>query len=151
MSFSDIASRANGPAIEASWFNAIRTAGIALESFLGSVTGLTSFTVVNNQASAANVTGLLFNGTTVKMAIVDYRVRRNTTGAGATERVQGGSMVALYASTAGTWSLTPGPQAGDDAGVTFTITAGGQVQYISDSQTGTADESVLKYTVRSLA
>jgi len=151
MAFSDIAVRTNGPAITATWFNAIRTAGIALESFLGSITGLTSFTIVNNQAAAADVTGLLFNGTSVKIAIIDYRIRRNTTGGGATERVQGGSMVALYKPTAGTWSLTPGPQSGDDAGVTFSITAGGQVQYISDNQTGTADESILKYTVRSLA
>lgn len=134
----------------AEWFNALRTAGIAFESFLGSVTGLTTFTIANNQ-SVTDVTGLLFNGTTVKMAIIDYRIRRNTTGGGATERVQGGSMVAMYSPTAGTWSLTPGPQAGDDAGVTFTITAGGQVQYASDNQTGTADESILKYTVRSIA
>ena len=151
MAFSDVPSRVNGPPIEASWFNALRTAGIALESFLGSVIGLTTFTIANNQAAAADVTGLLFNGTSVKMAIIDYRIRRNTTGGGATERVQGGSMVALYAAAAGTWSLTPGPQSGDDAGVTFTITAGGQVQYVSDSQTGTADESILKYTVRSIA
>ena len=151
MSFSAIPERANGPSIMAEWFNALRTAGIAFESFLGTVTGLTSFTIANNQAAAADVTGLLFNGTTVKMATIDYRIRRNTTGGGATERVQGGSMIALYSAAAGTWSLTPGPQAGDDAGIAFTITAGGQVQYTSDSQTGTADESILKYTVRSIA
>lgn len=151
MSFSDIPSRENGPAITATWFNAIRTAGIALESFLGTVTGLTSFTIANNQAAAADVTGLLFNGTSVKMAIVDYRIRRRTTGGGAEERVQGGSFVALYKATAATWSITPGPQSGDDAGVEFSITNAGQVQYVSDNQAGTPDESILKYTVRALA
>lgn len=151
MAFSDIPARENGPAIEASWFNALRTAGIALEAFLGSVIGLTTFTIANNQAAPANVTGLSFNGTSVKMAVIDYRIRRNTTGAGATERVQGGSMVAMYSAAAGTWSLTSQAQSGDDAGVSFSITAGGQVQYVSDSQTGTADESVLKFTGRLIA
>jgi hypothetical protein len=151
MSFSSIPTRLNGPSIMAEWFNALRTAGIAVESFLGTVTGLTTFTIVNNQVAAANVTGLLFDGTTVKMAVVDYRIRRRTSGGGADERVQGGSFVALYKPTAATWSITPGPQSGDDAGVTFSITNAGQVQYVSDNQSGTADESILKYTVRALA
>lgn len=151
MSFADIPSRSNGPAIMAEWFNAIRTAGVALESFFGTVTGLTSFTIANNQAAAADITGLLFDGTSVKMAVVDYRIRRRTSGGGADERVQGGSFVALYKQTAATWSITPGPQSGDDAGVEFSITNAGQVQYVSDNQSGTADESILKYTVRALA
>jgi hypothetical protein len=151
MSFADIPSRSNGPAITATWFNSIRTAGIALESFLGTITGLTTFTIVNNQVAAADVTGLLLNSTNVKMAVIDYRIRRRTSGGGADERVQGGSMVALYKQTAATWSLTPGPQSGDDAGVEFSITNAGQVQYVSDNQSGTPDESILKYTVRALA
>ena len=151
MSFVDIPTRSNGPAITATWFNAIRTAGVLLEGFLGTVTGLTSFTLANNQAAAADVTSLLFNSTDVKMAIIDYRIRRRTTGGGADERVQGGSMVALYKQTAATWSLTPGPQSGDDAGVEFSITNAGQVQYVTDNQSGTPDESILKYTVRALA
>ena len=151
MSFSAIPLRENGPAITAAWFNSIRTAGMALESFLGTLTGLTTFTIANNQSVAADVTDLVFNGTSVKMAIIDYRIRRRTTGGGADERVQGGSMVALYKQTAGTWSLTPGPQSGDDAGVEFSITNAGQVQYVSDNQSGTPDESILKYTVRALA
>ena len=151
MSFSAIPTRSNGPAITATWFNSIRTAGIALENFLGTFTGLTSFTIANNQSVAADVTGLLLDGASVKMAIIDYRIRRRTTGGGGEERVQGGSIVALYKQTAATWSITPGPQSGDDAGVEFSITNAGQIQYTSDNQAGTPDESVLKYTVRALA
>lgn len=151
MSFSDIPVRENGPQrVEPRGIN-LRTAGIAIESFLGSVIGLTTFTIANNQSAAANVTGLAFDGASVKVAIIDFRIRRNTISSGAQERVQAGTMLAVYKQTAGTWSLTALSQAGDDAGVEFSITSGGQVQYTSDDQSGTPDESILKYTVRTIA
>lgn len=147
----DYAARENGPPITAGWFNPLRSAIIAIENYLGTLVGLTAFTIANNQSSAADVTGLLFNGTNVKVAIVDFRIRRNTTGGGATERVQTGQVAFFYKPTAATWDYSMGSQYGDDAGVAFSITNAGQVQYTSDNQSGTADESVLKYTVRTLA
>lgn len=150
MSFSSIPLRENGVSIQYSWFNVLRTAGLALESFLGSFVEPTSFTIANNQGSAANVTGLSFDGSSVKVAFIDYRIRRNTTGGGATERVQVGTLIAHYKATAATWTLTAGVTAGDDAGVEFTITNLGQIQYTSDNQGGTPDESLFKYTVRTL-
>ncbi len=151
MSFGTVPVRSNGDNVDAGWWNALRTAGILIENFLGTVIGLTSFTIVNSQVSAADVTGLLFAGADVKAAIIDYRIRRYSTGGSGEERVEVGSMIASYKAAAATWTLTTLASAGDDAGVTFSITSGGQVQYTSDTLPGTPGESIMKFTARTMA
>lgn len=146
MSFSTIPVRTNGPQILASWFNALRTAGMALESFLGGgFIGATEFTIANGQASAANVTGLSFSGASYRTVVIYYQVYRNTTGGSGVERVQSGMMIANYKTVAATWEITMGPAVGD-AGVEFSITSAGQVQYVSDTQAGTPATSKMTFT-----
>lgn len=150
--FTAIPVRENGLDIEAGWFNALRLAGITIaNAVLGAVfIEETSFTVANNQVAAANVTGLVFSGATVRSAVVDYYVYRNTTGGGATELAEAGKMVLAYKTVAASWELALGPSVGD-AGMLFSVTAVGQVQYTSTNITGTAATSKMKFKATSMA
>lgn len=149
MSFSDISYRTNGQKILYSWFDALKVAGMIIESWLGSgFVSETSFTIANNQSSAANVTGLLLDSATVGSAFIDYDVYRKTTSSGATELKEVGTYLATYKSVAATWTLTPVGMGGEDSGVVLSITSAGQVKYTSTNITGTADTSRMKYKVR---
>lgn len=110
------------------------------------------FDIVNNQSSAADITGMIFNKTGVSQAFVDFLVQRVTTGGGAVELIETGILVCSYNPTADDWNInvlnidTP-----DDSGVTFSITSAGQVQYTSTNEGGTASISKLFWRARTLA
>lgn len=87
----------------------------------------TSFTIANNVSSAANVTGLNFDPSVVRGAIVDYSIYRSSSNPN--ELSETGTMYLAYKSTAATWELAQ--TYGGSSGVTFTITNGGQVKYTS--------------------
>lgn len=91
-----------------------------------------SFTVANNQGSAANVTGLSFSGASVKAVSIQYRIRRSTD---TNELAETGTIRLVYKDTADTWFIDQ-TYAGEDSGVTFTVTSGGQVQYTSTNVSG---------------
>ena len=111
-----------------------------------------SFALVNNQSSAANITGLKFNHKKVSMAAIDYCVQRVTTSTGAVELTEAGLLYAVYEPTSEDWALQAMTGAGpDDAGITFTITAAGQVQYTTTNITGTAYLSRIFWRARTLA
>ncbi len=109
----------------------------------------TAFTLANNQSSAADVTGLLFDGTLTQSFVVEYFIYRKTTSTGATELSSRGMMIGAYSPVAATWEMSVGPQVGD-AGITFSITAAGQVQYSSTNITGTASVSKMTSFKRTL-
>lgn len=89
---------------------------------------ITSATLSNNQAVAANVPGLVFNAGSVQAIRVDYLVIREGT---ATD-TEHGYLEANYNGT--DWKIT---QDGiGDVGVYFTINASGQVQYTSSDWAG---------------
>jgi hypothetical protein len=142
MSFGAITDRANGANIPASWFNTLRDAGVALENFLGGgFVAETSFTIANIQVAPANVTGLVFNSASYKGAQVFVEVRRRT---GTNESVSIGRLLLFYRENTAAWDLVD-ELGGDDDGVTFTITAGGQVQYISDNMSGSGYVGTMKF------
>lgn len=133
--FSDIPIRENGQIFYHHWFNALRTAGMAIESFLGSgYIAESSVTVANGQAVAANVTSLLFSSSSVKSAVIWGTVRRKTA---SNEVVSVGVLKVIYRAATSTWELTD-ELGGDDDGVTFTITSAGQVQYTSNTVSGSS-------------
>ena len=107
------------------------------------------FTIANNQSSAANVTGLLLDGTVQRSAFIFYSIYRNTTGGGATELSECGVLLATFKTVASSWEFVPLGSVGD-AGVTLTITSGGQVQYTSSNITGTAATSKMSFFVMDL-
>jgi hypothetical protein len=152
MSFSTIPVRSNDDKVDVGWWNILRTEGIALAAWLGSAFAAeTQFTVANNQVAAASVTGLLFAGASVRSFEADVQIYRNTTGGGATELSARCKLIGTYKTVAASWDLTVSNVTGEEivdfgpAGLLFSITSAGQVQYTSSNMTGTAATSKLKF------
>lgn len=105
----------------------------------------TTFAFANGQGSAANVTGLSVSSASLKMAEVTFHVHRKT----ATNEVRCTTkLYLLYKELTSTWVIGEQVNFGDDPGIVFTITAGGQVQYTSDTLAGSGytDDSSFRYT-----
>ncbi len=148
--FLSIPIRNNGEEVDDSWFNTLRAAGVDLESYIGSFIAETGFNIVNNQSSPANINGLIFDSTTQGAAFIDYEIYRNTTGGGATKRKEVGMLLVSYTpSGSPVWEIS-NPIFMGAAGVEFSITALGQVQYTSDNQSGTADVSRMRFKARAM-
>jgi stress response protein SCP2 len=144
MSFSAIPVRSNGEKFYYSWFNLLRTAGVALEGFLGAgYIGETSFTLANN-TGPANVTGLIIDKTLYKSAQIFAEVRRKTA---TNEAISNGKITIQYRDNTTTWELLDELN-GDDDGVVFTVNAStGQIQYTSDNMSGTGYSGTIKFKV----
>lgn len=153
--FAAIAVRLNNTQVDAGWWNILRLAGMTIESMFGAgAIGATTFAIANNQVGAVNVTGLLFSSAVSRSAEIGYQVRRLTTGGGAVEVVERGSLICTYNTLAAAWVLTYGASGGEAGGVAFTITSGGQVQYTSDNMSaGSYDtaNSLLTFSARTMA
>lgn len=108
----------------------------------GETTG--SFSLANNQATLADVTGLLFDGSTVRGAEIRYSIYRNSS---LTEEVTIGSIQIGYKTVAADWVITNDFQA-TNAGIVFDITNLGQVQYTSTNYGGTGYTGVLKFSYK---
>lgn len=88
----------------------------------------TTVSINNNVGpTPSNVAGLLFNTATVRSARIDYNIYRTLNAA--SELAETGIVQIVYKSIAGTWELSQ--EATGNAGVSFTITNAGQVQYTS--------------------
>lgn len=147
MKFADIPDRTPGK-VDVSWWNALKTAGKAIESFLGAgFVQETAFTIANNSGVAANVTGLVFDKTSYKSAIVSVEIRRKTD---TNESVCNGTLSLLYRDLAAAWEIVEN-LSGDSHGLTLSITSGGQVQYTSDNMTGANYSGKLKFKAISFA
>jgi hypothetical protein len=105
-----------------------------------------SFTVVNNQSSAASITGLLFSGLTTRAFSIDYSIYRQTDTA-SSALAQMGQLRGVYNTQSASWFMSD-DFSGQNAGVTFTITSGGQVQYTSSNITGANYAGTLKFVIR---
>ncbi len=98
------------------------------------------FTMANNQVAAANVTGLLLDATLWRSARVRLDISRRDTVL-ATELRWVGFLELIYRQVGTTWAIN-GLEGGGDvvsdlpAGITFTITAAGQVKYQSTNEAG---------------
>lgn len=105
-----------------------------IDNALGSITGTTGdiahtqFTAADNQASPANVTGFAFaNGTTRSFDALVSITR------GATYEVR--KIMGIQKAASWTFAETKN---GDNTGVEFTMTTGGQIQYTSTNTGSTA-------------
>ena len=89
----------------------------------------TEFALANNQ-SATDVTGLLFSSASFHRAVIEFSIRRRDDSA---EQDCAGRIVAIFKKDAATWDLqveySGDAESGRPCGVTFTITAAGQIQY----------------------
>lgn len=109
--------------------------------------GLDADDTINNGATNENVSGLLFDGTIHRAAKITYSIYRYTD---TEELSQVGDFKVLYKPIEGTWSLGADNYHGDNAGVTFTITSSGQVQYTSTSLLGANYGSKLQIKISEL-
>lgn len=111
----------------------------------------TTFTIDNNISTPTNVTGLLFSTATVRAAEIDYSVYRRTDSS-TSGNAESGKMTLIYdndAAPGSKWSLVTYGIAGN-AGVNFTITDAGQVQYESTNITGTNYSGTMKFRAKAL-
>lgn len=110
------------------------------------------FTIVNNQSTPADVTGLRFNKGGVSQAVFEYLIQRVTTGGSAIELIESGILIFVYRPTDDDWEIVVvNEEMPDDAGVDFTVTTDGQVQYTSSNESGNASISTLFYRARTIA
>lgn len=114
----------------------------ALASVGGDPTGNT--TIANNQSSAANVTGLSFNGASIRTAMIRYSIARATA---TVEKNCSGELEITYNTLSGVWSLS-NEASNSNAGVSFDVTNGGQVTYTSDSISGTGYVGTIRWSVK---
>lgn len=92
----------------------------------------TTFTVANNQSSAANVEGLVFNTGRVRSAAIPYTIYR-ISDSNPSGHAETGILRIVYDNDAGAgdkWQMSIGGLAGN-AGVSFSILDSGQLQYTS--------------------
>lgn len=94
--------------------------------------GQTSFSFANNQGSAANVTGLVFDHTVNNSVEATVAIRLQ---AGSNEVYSITKLYCQYKTNAATWVCTQVDN-GDLTGIIFSITSGGQVQYTSGNISG---------------
>lgn len=88
----------------------------------------TSFTVANNQVALADVTGLVFDGGTVRSAVVEYSVYR-ISDSNPSGFAESGTMRLTYDNNAATpWTMSQGDINGN-AEIYFDVTNSGQIQY----------------------
>jgi len=99
------------------------------------------FTIADAQSSQ-DVTGLSFDGTDFSAFRVLYSLNRRNDSQSAD---QVGEMFGVYRPESNDWLLETSWK-GEDAGVIFSITAAGQVQYTSDTYGGTGYAATLKAT-----
>lgn len=94
--------------------------------------------IANTQVSPADVTGLVFDKTKYYGARILFQINRQSDTA-LSERVANGELYVRYRAQSDSWEITEssvGSEA-DSHGVTFSITNAGQVQYVSDTLSGT--------------
>lgn len=108
--------------------------------FAESVVKTGSFALANNQAAAADVTGLTFSGT--RGGSVSLTVFIDATSDLAE------SFDILVIQKAASWEISVSSM-GDSSGVEFSITAGGQIQYTSTNISGFSS-SVSKWNATTL-
>ncbi len=140
------------PGSEPGWGADATDAMVEVAEVLATIQGVddiaeTTFNVANNISSAMDVVGLAFNPSTVRSAIVDYSLYRNTD---STELAERGSLNLIYKNGA-----TPGSKwsigrvlFGDDAGLSFTMTDAGQIQYTSTNLSGTGYAGEMKFEAK---
>ena len=107
----------------------------------------TAFNIANNQTTVQDVVGLAFNTGSARSAVVQYAIYRvsDSNPSGNTET---GEMHIVYDNNSG-WSIGLGGVVGT-AGVNFTITPSGQVQYVSTDIGNLNYTGVMKFKATSL-
>lgn len=143
-----IPTRNNGQRITKAWFNTIRTVLLGLMG--GGVSQEATFTLANNQSSAADITGLTFNKSLYCHYRIEYSFWRQTDTASSGVR-EYGEINAHYDHEADEWTMDVSPKGGGFGGITWSIdntdTDAAQPQYTSTNISGANYEGTLTYKI----
>ena len=106
-----------------------------------------TFNMTNNQSSAANVTGLLFDPNILQSVIINYDIYRQSATA-LTECREVGRLILVYSRSESTWTIDRIADATrlNDTGVEFSM-SGNQLQYTTTNISGGSNSDVLNYKV----
>lgn len=102
--------------------------------------------IANNQTTPADVVGLVFSNAETRSARVSYQVKRSVTG---TTLIQSGTLYLDWNPGLSTWILTQDFTSGN-AGILFSVTAGGQVKYTTDNLTGSGYQGEIVFSAKTL-
>jgi len=92
-----------------------------------------AFQLGNDISVPTDLEGLQFDFNKVNSVIIDFCVQRISVGVDGEEKFETGMLVLTYLAKSAEWSIYKAPDLGVDAGITFSVTPGGQVQYVSTS------------------
>lgn len=110
---------------------------LAFRRALSSVTGDTGYMqqeILNNQGVAVDFPDIIFDATEYKSVRMFFELSRKTD---TQQNIVNGQLVATFNDLTNSWSIDPPSWEGSPShGVTFSISAGGQLKYISDNLTG---------------
>ena len=99
-------------------------------------------TVLNNQATPENIVGLLFPSATTKGGSAEIDIERQTDTQNVIEH---GTLTVSRDPVANDWRIALSSQF-DDTGLTFSVSVGGQVKYISTDLTGPSYSGTMRIT-----
>ena len=105
-----------------------------------------SFTVANNVAAPANVTGMVFAKATVKAVRMFVDIFRRDD---VDNFIETGELYVVHNTETDLWEISFSSKF-DDTGLVFSVTAGGQVQYTSTDMAGGNYSGTMKWTVQRL-
>jgi len=108
-----------------------------------------TFTLANNQVSAADVTGFLMNSTKHKAFNADILIKRRHSSPDL-ELNKVFTLKGFYNESTGVWHIGDSSYIGDETGLEFTMTNSGQMQYTSTNVPGTIVSSYIKFMIRGL-
>jgi hypothetical protein len=146
---------ATAPSADSQWVISVGLASSSSEIVINPVASASaiflvdadkSFTLANNQSSATDVTGLLFDGIATRSFILDYSIYRQTdTALSAVAQV--GQLRGVYNTQTSAWFMSD-DFSGQNSGITFSILNSGQIRYTSTDIAGANYNGILKYTIR---
>lgn len=117
---------------------------LAIRSMIGLGGVQSQFAIANNQTTAANVTGLLFDKTVTKSFEVLFDIYRKTDTA-LSQVNETGKIYGTYDPVGDSWKVSAN-SVFDNSGVIFSITSAGQVQYKSSNISGANHVGLMRFT-----
>lgn len=139
--FDEIPIRLNGSQdVDAAWWNTIRSR--LIDAFGTQITAQTQVTILDNQSSFQDVTGLVFDKAEVVYALVRYTIQRTD---GSSPRRECGTLELSLSDDESDWELSRVAVRGDALSMgadSLSVTSAGQIQYKSDSMGGTYSGSL---------
>ncbi|MEO0273436.1 MAG: hypothetical protein ABIM30_10225 [candidate division WOR-3 bacterium] len=108
---------------------------------------INSVSIINNNVTTpSDVLGMQFSNANTRSARVTYQVKRQVTG---NILIQSGTLYLDWNPQTSSWTITEDFTAGN-AGITFSVTASGQVRYTTTNMTGSGYQGEISFSAKTL-